>query len=68
MEQHSPVWETLCLSNCACLSDIGEGVDFFGRLGGGTEVVASGRGAVLGFLLMGVFVGEGFTTGLEVDF
>jgi len=50
------------------LSDIGEGVNFFGRLGGGTEVVVSGSEAVLGFLLRGVFAGEDFTAGLEVDF
>ena len=41
-------------------------MDFFGHLGEGTEVVASGRGAVLCFLLRGVFAGEGFTAGLEV--
>ena len=43
-------------------------MNFFGRLGGGTEVVASGRGDILGFLLRGVFAGEDFTAGLEVDF
>ena len=47
------------------MSDIGEGVDSFGRLGGGTGLVAVDGGVVLGFLGMVVFAGEGFTEGLE---
>ena len=40
----------------------------FGRLEAGTEVVAFGKGVVLGFRLRGVFAGEGFTAGLVADF
>ena len=43
-------------------------MDCFGRLEAGTEVVAFGRGAVLGFRLRGVFTGEGFIAGLVADF
>ena len=43
-------------------------MDCLGRLEAGTEVVAFGRGAVLGFLLRGGFAGEDFTAGLVVVF
>ena len=43
-------------------------MNYFGRFGAGTEVVASSRGAVLGFRLRGVFTGDGFTAGLVADF
>ena len=47
------------------MSDIGEEVASFGRLGGGTELVAVDGGVVLGFLGTVDFAGEGFTEGLE---
>ena len=43
-------------------------MDCLGRLEAGTEVVAFGRRAVLGFLLRGGFAGEDFTAGLVVVF